>query len=191
MSRVIPVYEPTPMGIIAQVHIDVWKAITQAADEYGCKTFIELGIYRGGTGIFYLEKCKREPDFLYVGVDLHPEWMDPQFAKAYPPIKNAKILLGSVFEERIKQAVAGILQERGRTLVFSDHGGEILAQGLRVYAPMLKAGDYLVVHDYPDEIGDSDIEYVLGQGYELVEPERWLKQLYTPLFRRVRADAAD
>lgn len=184
MSRVVPVCEPTPMGIIAQVHLDVWKALTEAADEFGFKTFIELGIYRGGTGIFYLERCKRDPEFLYLGVDLHPEWMDPAFARAYPGIPNAKILLGSVFDEWVKREIAGILAERGPTFVFSDHGGETLAQGLRVYAPLLKAGDWLAVHDYPDEIGDADIEYVVSQGYELAEPDKWLLRLNTPLFRR-------
>lgn len=185
MSRVIPVYEPIPMGIIAQVHIDVWKAITESADELGYKTFIELGIYRGGTGIYYLERCKRDSGFLYVGVDLHPEWIDSRFAKMCLTIPNAKIFLGSVFDERIKQGIADIIKNRGRTMVFADHGGEVLARGLRVYAPMLKVGDYLVVHDYPDEIGNADLDYIVSQGYEYVDKDKWLSKLNTPLFKKL------
>lgn len=185
MTRVVPVYEPTPLGIISQLHIDVWTAITGAADEFGFKTFIELGIYRGGTGIYFLERCKREPEFLYVGVDLHPEWMDARFAKQYPLIPNAKILLGSVFDEAIKKQVVDIIAGRGLTCVFADHGGETLAQGIRVYAPLLKPGDLMVVHDYPDEIGDAELEWMLENGYEFVDRERWLGKLNTPLFRRL------
>ncbi len=173
------------MGIIAQVHIDVWKAITGAADEFGFKTFVELGIYRGGTGIYFLERCKQDPHFLYVGVDNHPEWMDPKFAKLYPSTWNAEILIGSVFDEAIKRQIANIIVRRGPTMLFADHGGETLKDGIRVYAPMLKSGDYLVVHDYPDEIDDSDIEWVLAQGYEWIDRARWLGQLSTPLFRKL------
>lgn len=47
-----------------------------------------------------------------------------------------------------------------------------------------KPGDYLAVHDYPDEIGDVDIEWVLAHGYEWVDRARWLEQLNTSLFRK-------
>lgn len=185
MTRVIPVYEPTPLGIIAQLHIDVWKAITGAADEFGFKTLVELGTYRGGTGIYFLERCRRDPEFMYVGVDLHPEWLDLRFAKAFVGQANARLLIGSVFEDGIKEQVAKVIRERGLTMVFVDHGGETLKDGLRAYAPLLKQGDLLVVHDYPDEIGDADVEYVLGQGYEFVDKVRWMEQLNTPLFRKL------
>jgi cephalosporin hydroxylase len=186
MTRIIPVYEPTPMmGIIAQVHIDVWKAITESADALGYTTFVELGIFRGGTGIYFVERCRRDPEFCYLGVDVHPEWMDPKFINALPGVPNAKALIGSVFDEHIKKQVADTINSHGVTMVFADHGGEVLKAGLRVYAPLLKPGDYLVIHDYPDEVDDADMDYVVGQGYEWIDRERWQRKLNTPLFRRL------
>jgi cephalosporin hydroxylase len=183
-ARVIPVYEPSPMGVIAQVHIDVWKAITESMDELGYKTFIELGVYRGGTGMYFLERCLLDYNLLYVGVDIHHEWMDREFKRSYQQVPNCRVMLGSVFDPLIKKQLAEVIDSRGLTMVFMDCGGENLKRATGEYAPLLKTGDYLLIHDYPDEIDDRDVNWLLDNGYELVDREKWLGKLNTPLFRK-------
>jgi cephalosporin hydroxylase len=70
----------------------------------------------------------------------------------------------NVFAPSTVSRIARLANEPGVTLIYCDNGDK--AMELRTYAPLLKEGDFLGVHDYGSEVFPADVAPLL----DLFEP---------------------
>jgi len=167
-----------PFGIPTAQHWYHIAAIFHMIDELHIRTFIELGVYYGGLSDLLIRRERTVKDIAYFGFD----W-DPQ----YLPISlryNPAITIGDVFDTVIVEQVSNLIQAGGSpALVFCDDGDK--PREMRTYAPVLRVGDYLVAHDYPETVTDETLaEFAVEVPYMLEIDPPIYRGLGLPLWRR-------
>ncbi len=116
---------------------------------------IELGYLHGGVGSFILENnmCN------YVGFDITDSHLDHRLHR----FRRTHFKLGNVFESGTKRQVEDVWNRHPPSrFLFCDNGNK--KRELRLYHWIVGPDDFLLVHDYPREVDDSDYEYLLEQG---------------------------
>ena len=111
-----------------------WSALFMLGkliEEEEIKIILELGTGKGGLTKFFMN---------------------------YAPTYTYDLPLYDVFSEKAKKEIKHILKWNKNALVFCDDGDK--PRELMTYAPMLKVGDHILVHDYkrPDGVSWSDGE---------------------------------
>jgi cephalosporin hydroxylase len=102
---------------------------------------VEAGTYRGGSARFLATCC----DAIGTG---HIVTIDPA-AEAQPPHPRITYIDGSSVDPAIVERVRAMLPGEGHVMVIldSDHSRDHVLAELRVWAPLVTSGSYLVVED--------------------------------------------
>jgi cephalosporin hydroxylase len=137
-----------PFGIpIAQTWLQL-GSLFQDLEKFHICFFVELGVYMGGLADLMLVRQSCIPNFHYYGVQLLADELDERIL---PHIK-----IGDVLNSEIIQEVKSMIASNKTTMVYCDAGNK--NEEMRVYAPLLKPGDYLRSHDYPGETTPDALE---------------------------------
>ena len=75
--------------------------------------------------------------------------------------KNVTYHVGDVFDEDIQDKIHQLIYENNKVLFFCDNGNKI--EEFNLYAPYLKKGDIIFVHDWGNEIDLQDIIYTIDE----------------------------
>lgn len=119
-------------------------------DTYQVTTFIELGTFMGG---LTYEMMLKHPEmdiysFEYDGSTIHPT------VKSHPHVYAL-----DVFDRVTVSIVSGAINNStGTVLLFCDDGDKI--KEFWLYYPLLRVGDFILVHDYPGEATPEFVEQV-------------------------------
>jgi len=150
-------YDPTKttyLGVRAQqlwTDLVIWEKFFQ---EQPIKSVIELGTLKGGMSLFLLAQCmQRGIEFWTMDMNTEPD--DTPVAQALG--LKRRFLRMNIFGDGqpwIEQMIASTLFKP--LLLFCD-GGNKVAEVL-TFSPMLKTGDFVVVHDWMWEIGPKNLE---------------------------------
>ena len=120
--------------------------ITNVFDEFFIKeqfdTVIELGTGNGGFTLYIAEKCNEMKADFYT--------FDIRKIINSASLKKLKQLGGTFFKEDTNETdrVKDFIKDSGRVLILND-GDKFTS--FTLYGPMLKAGDYMFIHDYYDK----------------------------------------
>ncbi|MDQ7026702.1 MAG: cephalosporin hydroxylase family protein [Anaerolineae bacterium] len=124
---------------------------------------IETGVARGGSIIFYasmLEMMGLEGDVIGIDIDIRPHNRDA--IETHPLFKRIILLEGSSTDAAMIEQIRDIAKDRKRILVAldSNHTHEHVLEELRLYAPFVTEGSYLVafdtvIHDMPPELSEN------------------------------------
>lgn len=111
---------------------------------------IETGVARGGSIIYYasmLEMMGLEGDVIGVDIDIRPH--NREAIETHPLFKRITLLEGSSTDSAMIEQIQRIAKDKKRILVAldSNHTHEHVAEELRLYAPFVTQGSYLVVFD--------------------------------------------
>lgn len=165
-----------PLGIpVSQTPREVLAHLL-AVQTLGVTTYIEIGVHRGGLASLMAARCITTP-LHYRGIEVDPAIVDANLFALLAVAPRATITIGDVFatpwlRDTLAQA------HGGPALVFCDGGDK--PRELALAAPLLRPGDYLLVHDVGREVHPADFP-ALPQ----LTPA-WLDDTALALFRRPR-----
>ena len=111
---------------------------------------IETGIAHGGSIIFSASLLELlGGDGLVVGIDIDIRQHNRQAIEAHPMMKRIRLVEGSSIAPETVAQVRQLAAGRQRILVLldSNHTHEHVLGELEAYAPLVKAGSYVVVYD--------------------------------------------
>lgn len=136
----------TFFGLRMQQSTHALIALNRLLNSYDFKTIIELGTFMGGLSFLLTLHCNSMKRKFYT-------W---DIKEHNPTIKKlVNLLLGNICigdiisDEATIKAVKGQIQSEGRTLLLCDGGAKI--KEFSIYAPALKLGDFIMVHDYVED----------------------------------------
>jgi cephalosporin hydroxylase len=126
----------------------LWEAFLE---RHYCRSVIELGTFYGGFALFLALQCEvRGMDFVTIdNKDICPasKWLDSL---------GTKRLKFDLLSEGAPHIIANLRSSlSGPVILFCDNGNKI--EEVRRFAPLLKANDYLAVHDWGTEFHSSDV----------------------------------
>lgn len=125
---------------------------------------IELGTGTGGFSAFLATWCY-QTGARFMTFDTHYKGSPTKRAN-YRALGLIRRLAGSyqsrdVFAARTVRKIGNQVRRPGVAFIYCDNGNK--AKELRTYAPLLKPGDFIAVHDYGSEVFPADVEPILDR----------------------------
>ncbi len=111
---------------------------------------IETGVAHGGSIVYSASLLELlGGDGIVVGIDIDIRAHNRQAIEGHPMMKRIRLIEGSSIAPETVASVAEIAKGRKRTLVLldSNHTHDHVLGELKAYAPMVKAGSYVIVYD--------------------------------------------
>lgn len=141
----------TPQDMVAMQEI-IWA--TQP------ELIVETGIARGGSLIYYASLLELLGGARRVlGIDIDIREHNRQEIEKHPMANRIDMIQGSSIDANVARGVAAVASSQDRVMVIldSNHTHEHVLQELRLYAPLVTKGCYLVVfdtllEDMPDDL---------------------------------------
>lgn len=130
-----------PQDIIATQEL-IWRVKPGA--------IVETGIARGGSLAFSASMLQLlGGDGIVVGIDIDIRPHNRAAIESHPLAKRIKLVEGSSTERSTLERTVALLEGRKPVMVFldSNHTEEHVLAELRLYAPLVGAGSYIVVFD--------------------------------------------
>jgi cephalosporin hydroxylase len=135
-----------PQDMLATQHL-LWK--------FQPDLIIETGVARGGSLIFYasllelISQCGGPEDASILGIDIDIRPHNKRVIEEHPMAKRIEMISGSSVDDIVYHQVREKAISKSRVLVFldSNHTHEHVLNELRLYAPLVSVGGYVVVFD--------------------------------------------
>lgn len=116
---------------------------------------IETGIARGGSLIFYasmlelIAQCGGPPNAKVLGIDIDIRKHNEDAILEHPMAKRIEMIQGSSIEKSVADEVTKRATSAQKVMVCldSNHTHEHVLQELRLYAPLVSLGSYVIVFD--------------------------------------------
>jgi cephalosporin hydroxylase len=126
---------------------------------------IETGVARGGSLVFFASLLQLIDEGVVVGIDIDIRAHNREAIKEHPLSHRIRLVEGSSTADEtvagIREAVRGV--ERVMVILDSDHTHDHVLNELRLYAPLVTPGQYLVV-------ADTIVEHIPKQSHR---PRSW------------------
>lgn len=135
-----------PMGIpIAQSWLDI-GALLKIIHEQRVRFVYEIGVHRGGLAALLIAR----PGLRYSGIEIDRTLIDSH-------IPTTAYRIGDAWESAmIAQARELIDRTDGPAFILCDGGDK--RRDLAAYAPLVRPGDLIAVHDFGKEIHGGDVD---------------------------------
>lgn len=143
------VYGFTWMGRpIIQLPEDMFR-IQEVIHQVRPTLIIETGVAHGGSLIFYASLFEAMGTGRVVGVDIEIRPHNRAAIEAHPMARRISLVEGSSVDPAVVEAVRSQIQPDDRVLVVLDscHAKEHVLQELRLYAPLVSVGSYILAAD--------------------------------------------
>ena len=126
---------------VLQIPLDLW-IYQELIHGVGPELIVETGTNSGGNALYLADLCELAGRGRVVTIDVEDRPDRPQHARI-------TYLLGSSTSDEIVQRVRSLLPSGGPVLVAldSDHSAPHVLEEIRLYAPMVTVGSYLIVED--------------------------------------------
>jgi cephalosporin hydroxylase len=127
-------------------------------DRQSFATVIEIGTAFGGTCLFLADEGRKR-GFRCVSYDVRALVASAELAA------TGAVRVRDCFDPAALVEIAGFIND-GRTLILCDGGNKV--KEFLTFAPMLKAGDMIMAHDYAPDVASFEAR-VRGQYWEWLE----------------------
>ncbi len=144
-------------GVMAQSKgaLTLWSKILKQA-RYS--RVIELGTANGNFSLYLYLWCISRGSKFYT-YDIKNDWGNGN--RALKDLLNFKDHFYEVDIFEKKDEIIELIKKDGRTIIFCDNGNKI--KEFQIFAPELKVGDLIAVHDWNMEIRDEDIRAICNE----------------------------
>jgi len=141
-----------PLGIpVSQSWREIGASLF-AIQEFGIGSYLEIGVHRGGLASLLIARTLTTP-LTYDGIEIDAAQLHPALADLVAYAPRAEIAIGDVIASSwLADTLAGAARP---ALVLCDGGDK--PRELALVAPLLRPGDYVLVHDYGSEVCDADL----------------------------------
>lgn len=122
------------------------------------RLLVEFGANYAGFGLLMAARAIADGGFSYIGIEKESGRVPPGLLAACgtAPLQNVRFHIADGFDAGVIASIAASVAAcSGRTVIFID--GTDKPKEMRAYAPLLRPGDYLMVHDYWDEVDFPEI----------------------------------
>jgi len=154
-------YDPTKTTYMGVPMLQLWVDLVlweKFLNEHPVKYLFEIGTYKGGMSLFLAAQClQRGIVFGTTDITRQPELESRLSQRLDLP---RYFYEGDVFDLKKNNFLPKLL-ERGDChpmLLYCDGGDKI--SEMRTFAPKLKPGDFVVMHDWEWEVKPKDVEIV-------------------------------
>jgi len=144
------------------------------------KLVVELGANFCGFSALMAARTMVFPDFAYLGIELESSRKNANFEAFMAKNPRLAVIWGDMFDYHNKDTVKQwINATAGQALVFCD--GTNKPKELNEYAPLLRTGDYLMMHDFfPKEMTtpgnpcwEDVAPYITSGQFIIAFPDYW------------------
>jgi len=126
-------------------------AIFRVINNYKIEFFVELGTYQGGLLSLLNARSRYDNKFKCISFENNVGMIHP---KSYSELANI-IIIGDCQSAEHVQMVRDKISSHHKSIIYCDNGNKVKEAGL--YAPVLKSGDILLIHDYLHDWAVRDI----------------------------------
>jgi cephalosporin hydroxylase len=153
--------------------------------DFDAKLFVEVGVYLGGLASVIIPRTEYV-EFHYLGVEINEAAVDNRVTAQISRLPRANIIYGNAFDSGIINKVKERIKATpSPCYLFCD--GNDKPREVKTYAPLLRSGDLLSVHDWSPsgtgEISSEDLEF-LEPDFEEIKPDYHRRMSQLPLFRK-------
>lgn len=182
-----------PLGIDAAI---TWRNVADVTnflfENPRVKLFVEIGANFCGFAALMVARTIIIPDFGYLGIEIEAGRKSPTLEAYMARQPRCKIIWDDCFAEKVKDEVkAWINGTNGHALVWCD--GTDKPKEIRHYHPLLRIGDYLMMHDYSHDVKSEgnpswqDCKPLVKSGeFEVATPKLWPPAAMMFLLRKVK-----
>ena len=182
-----------PLGLIsATTWTNVADITNFLCENPQIKLFVEIGANYCGFAALLVARVIVHPDFGYLGIEKETNRKSPTLEAFMASQPRCKVIWGDCFADAVKaEAKAWIDATEGQALVWCD--GDNKPQEIVHYHPLLRVGDWLMMHDYSHEqIATTnpswqDCQPLVDSGaFQVVTPDWWGEGGMLFLLRKVK-----
>lgn len=182
-----------PVGIVSST---TWRNVADVTNflfnHPRIKLFVEIGANFCGFGALMVARTVVFPDFGYLGIEKEANRKNAGLEKYMTSQTRCKVIWADCFLETVKAEVKVWIDETdGHALVWCD--GTDKPREINEYSPLLRVGDYLMMHDYskePRSIGNpswQDCKPLVESGeFQVAVPLYWAVDAMMFLLRKIR-----
>lgn len=146
-----------PLGVSCSLTWLDLGAIAHIIQTARIRTVLEIGVEHGGLAAWLLA-YGRYNDIAYRGVDITLNALQTQVGVVD---RAAFVERDAWTDAAVEDARQWLGRQIGPALIIIDGGDK--PKELHLYAPLLRAGDVMIGHDYHNEYGDAQIATVPAQ----------------------------
>lgn len=176
-----------PINVVGVPTAISWRqlaALMNAIEDWKIRTFVEVGVWRGGLGVVLRARTHYDLGFQYVGVDLAPHPYVVENPVVVEELRGCMVYGDALAGETIQQVRTRLDTGTRPAIIFCDNGNK--PRELTAYAPLCNVGDYICVHDYPNEVTDKDLFHMqIRTDFEEIDPTVWRMGVGIPMFKRI------
>jgi cephalosporin hydroxylase len=161
-------YATSFIGAVAAQRFDDFELWEEFFGSFPLKTFIELGTGRGGTSLLFLMHCIQWGTEFYT-VDIVESEAESSPLGLKLGLSDHCIRGDILNDTEARRKIVDIIErEEGHPLlVYCDNGNK--PEEFRFFSPIIREGDFIVVHDWNAEITEWDISLM---GFETIFEEK-------------------
>lgn len=109
---------------------------------------VETGVAHGGSLIFYASMCNLIGKGHVVGIDIEIRPHNRKAIEEHPLYKHITLIEGSSTDQEVVDEVCSMAEDKTVLICLdSNHTHQHVLDELRLYSPLARKGDYLVVFD--------------------------------------------
>jgi len=116
---------------------------------YKIAVVVEIGLFLGGLADLFLLRSQFVPGFHYIGLECDAGVINARI-KTQP-----EILIRDAHNSEVVSDVQARISKYAPALVYCDGGNKPLE--MKLYAPILRPGDFLMSHDVLIEVSEQDL----------------------------------
>lgn len=154
-----------PLGIpVSQTWLDI-GAILKIVHEQEIKFVLEIGMEHGGLSSLFLSRMERQVH--YFGFEIEEK-------KVHSKISGANYYIGDAWEPKCVEMVEIIMSTEGKAFILCDGGNKV--KDFSTYFPLMRAGDWIALHDFGKEFRETDLPQTDLKPYrpDWMEDTNWL-----------------
>lgn len=185
MTQILMSFHVAPYDVpVTQTWLQIVRHL-EAIKDFDVRIFIEIGVYLGGLASVIMPRTEYT-EFSYLGVEINEAAVDSRVKLKISRLPKANIIYGDAFNSRIINKVnERINAAPSPCYLFCDGGDK--SREMKTYAPLLRSGDLISVHDWvpsgTGEISSEELEF-LEPDFEEIKPDYHRHMSLLPLFRK-------
>ena len=156
------------------------------------KLFVEIGANFCGLAALMVSRTIVIPDFAYLGLEIEAGRKNANLEKYMAGQPGCEIIWMDCFDKAVKDVVKEWIDDTdGQAVVFCD--GTNKPKEMRHYHPLLRVGDYLMMHDYYKDARSSgnasyeDCKPLIDSGqFKMATPDYWAPAAGMGMLKKVK-----
>jgi len=125
--------------------------VLEIINQFEIKCFVEIGVHRGGLAMLMTHATEHIPNFRYLGLEIDRDLVVPTVKKLFNPVVTGRgerdLWIRDAHDPTAVESVQNwISNPPGPALIYCDGGDK--PHEFRLYAPILRIGDYIAAHDF-------------------------------------------